>query len=94
MYSTTFVLDPINLSNPLQSKKPLLLLEVAVCGDGRNRTADTRIFSPLLYRLSYITVQLVPYGTAKVEVRIVFPNYLEKYFGNISLSIRHKTVLS
>ncbi len=24
-------------------------------GDGRNRTADTRIFSPLLYRLSYIT---------------------------------------
>ena len=25
------------------------------CGDGRNRTADTRIFNPLLYRLSYIT---------------------------------------
>ena len=25
-------------------------------GDGRNRTADTRIFSPLLYQLSYITV--------------------------------------
>ena len=25
-------------------------------GDGRNRTADTRIFSPLLYRLSYITL--------------------------------------
>ena len=24
-------------------------------GDGRNRTADTRIFSPLLYQLSYIT---------------------------------------
>ena len=23
------------------------------CGTGRNRTADTRIFSPLLYRLSY-----------------------------------------
>jgi hypothetical protein len=22
-------------------------------GSGRNRTADTRIFSPLLYRLSY-----------------------------------------
>ena len=27
------------------------------CGDGRNRTADTRIFSPLLYRLSYITIR-------------------------------------
>ena len=25
----------------------------AYCGSGRNRTADTRIFSPLLYRLSY-----------------------------------------
>ena len=25
-----------------------------VCGQGRNRTADTRIFSPLLYRLSYL----------------------------------------
>jgi hypothetical protein len=25
------------------------------CGEGQNRTADTRIFSPLLYRLSYFT---------------------------------------
>ena len=25
------------------------------CGVGRDRTADTRIFSPLLYRLSYRT---------------------------------------
>ena|GEM_PF-1835859 len=32
-------------------------------GSGRNRTADTRIFSPLLYQLSYRAVfnyQLVP----------------------------------
>ncbi len=28
---------------------------IGFCGDGRNRTADTGIFSPLLYRLSYIT---------------------------------------
>ena len=27
-------------------------------GSGRNRTADTRIFSPLLYRLSYRAVQV------------------------------------
>ncbi len=27
-------------------------------GAGRNRTADTRIFSPLLYRLSYRTFGL------------------------------------
>ncbi len=26
-----------------------------VCGTGRNRTADTRIFSPVLYQLSYRT---------------------------------------
>jgi hypothetical protein len=26
------------------------------CGVGRDRTADTRIFSPLLYRLSYRTI--------------------------------------
>ena len=25
-------------------------------GQGQNRTADTRIFSPLLYRLSYLAV--------------------------------------
>jgi hypothetical protein len=26
------------------------------CGQGQNRTADTRIFSPLLYRLSYLAI--------------------------------------
>ena len=28
------------------------------CGQGQNRTADTRIFSPLLYRLSYLAERL------------------------------------
>ena len=28
-------------------------------GLGRNRTADTRIFSPLLYRLSYQAINLI-----------------------------------
>ena len=27
-------------------------------GQGQNRTADTRIFSPLLYRLSYLAGRL------------------------------------
>ena len=31
-------------------------LHLFFCGDGRDRTADTRIFSPLLYQLSYITL--------------------------------------
>lgn len=26
-------------------------------GQGRNRTTDTRIFSPLLYQLSYLAMQ-------------------------------------
>jgi hypothetical protein len=30
------------------------------CGDGGNRTPDTRIFSPLLYQLSYITGTSLP----------------------------------
>ena len=39
-------------------------------GKGRVRTADTRIFSPLLYQLSYFTLFFPPhhlcFGTAKV----------------------------
>ena len=31
------------------------------CGQGRNRTADTGIFSPLLYRLSYLTTSSKDY---------------------------------
>ena len=37
------------------NKKSAMNFIALFCGDGRNRTADTRIFSPLLYRLSYIT---------------------------------------
>src|SRR5690606_18220758 len=33
------------------------------CGSRRNRTADTRIFSPLLYRLSYRAKNGDPDGT-------------------------------
>jgi hypothetical protein len=33
----------------------------ASCGVGRDRTADTRIFSPLLYRLSYRTKFVAPF---------------------------------
>ena len=38
-------------------------------GAGKNRTADTRIFSPLLYHLSYSTV-----GNAKVVFFLNFAN--------------------
>ena len=36
------------------------------CGATRNRTGDTRIFSPLLYQLSYGTNALFSFATAKV----------------------------
>jgi hypothetical protein len=36
----------------------ILLPRRGKCGQGQNRTADTRIFSPLLYRLSYLARSL------------------------------------
>ena len=32
------------------------------CAQGRDRTSDTRIFSPLLYQLSYLGIVLVTVG--------------------------------
>ncbi len=46
--------DCVIIPRKKQKKKPLKKSEA--CGNGRDRTADTRIFSPVLYRLSYITV--------------------------------------
>ena len=39
-------------------KRVTLLSNSFVCGATRNRTGDTRIFSPLLYHLSYGTIVL------------------------------------
>ena len=44
-------------------------------GATRNRTGDTRIFSPLLYQLSYGTFL---FCVAKVGVFFYFANYLMK----------------
>ena len=33
----------------------MLICPLDYCGNSWNRTSDTRIFSPLLYQLSYIT---------------------------------------
>ena len=38
-----------------------------------NRTRDTRIFSPLLYQLSYDTI--VSFGIAKIRTFSVYPNF-------------------
>ena len=43
----------VKMTNPEGDDKRLRECEVGIGGLGRNRTADTRIFSPLLYQLSY-----------------------------------------
>ena len=59
---TKFVgMDKKKISNLLNVNK----LEITFCGATRNRTGDTRIFSPLLYQLSYGTVL---FCDAKVEI--------------------------
>ena len=47
------------------------------CGATGNRTRDTRIFSPLLYQLSYGTVL---FGIAKVDIFLLPPNFFAKKF--------------
>ncbi len=52
-----FATVPANTWNPLRADKKTPTEKVGVLdigGQGRNRTTDTRIFSPLLYRLSYL----------------------------------------
>ena len=64
-------------------KRPL---KVSFCGATRNRTGDTRIFSPLLYQLSYGTVL---FASAKVEQSFClckcFDKNLQKFFSLIFL---------
>ena len=58
---TKFVgMDKKKISNLLIFNK----LEIHFSGATRNRTGDTRIFSPLLYQLSYGTLRL--FASAKV----------------------------
>ena len=37
-------------------QKKIPICEDRVCGDKWTRTTDSRIFSPMLYQLSYITI--------------------------------------
>ena len=52
------------------------------CGATGNRTRDTRIFSPLLYQLSYGTVL---FGIAKVDIFSLPPNFSAKIFQKTAL---------
>ena len=46
------------------------------CGaEAQNRTGDTRIFSPLLYRLSYLGILLIVYGVEDCAAAMVLGWY-------------------
>lgn len=53
-------------------------------GVSRDRTGDTWIFSPLLYRLSYRTI--IPEGSAKISRKIILPNFNSRIFSSMRLS--------
>src|SRR5699024_4660230 len=48
-------IEPTNVGTTIRCVNHFATIAILVkkYGSGRNRTADTRIFSPLLYRLSY-----------------------------------------
>ncbi len=52
----------------------MLYVAALFCGTTRNRTRDTRIFSPLLYQLSYGTIQIIFFGGTKVNKHFEIDN--------------------
>ena len=63
----------------MRKKKRLtsLLKSSVLRGVTRNRTGDTRIFSPLLYQLSYDTIA---FGIAKIDIFFIIPTICENIF--------------
>ena len=83
---TKFVgMDKKKISNLLNVNK----LEITFCGTTRNRTGDTRIFSPLLYQLSYGTLPLPrgcpPFASAKLGISFHSTKFFATYFSFLSL---------
>ena len=52
----------------VEYKKRLVFTSPFLCGANGNRTSDTRIFSPLLYQLSYGTII---FACAKIELFLI-----------------------
>ena len=73
--------DPCDnsLFHPKKQKTPSALGEQGFCGVGRDRTGDTRIFSPLLYRLSYRTIPLK--ADANIRTYPVCSEFIHRFFG-------------
>ena len=62
----------------------LLILTFGSSGATRNRTGDTRIFSPLLYQLSYGTVVL---RVQRYGIFLFRANFMIKIFKNFSFIV-------
>ena len=70
-----------------------LLIRIEYGGQGWNRTTDTRIFSPLLYRLSYLAIIGASHYRIFTSKRITFYYLLKliaikKYF-TMAIIISH-----
>ena len=59
-----------------KQKIPILLRIRILSGATRNRTGDTRIFSPLLYQLSYGTI--VCFASAKLIEEVELCKYFDE----------------
>jgi hypothetical protein len=68
------------LLNALKSNETGRAQEKEGCGQGQNRTADTRIFSPLLYRLSYLARSLETEILLKSRSESRFGTTLDEFF--------------
>ena len=77
-------------TRPAQNKKATYFRKSLCCGATGNRTRDTRIFSPLLYQLSYGTslVLCKPFRNcgAKIERYFEFPKLHPKKIKKSSLT--------
>ena len=62
-----------------KQKRPAMLPRPGVesGGQGRNRTTDTRIFSPLLYQLSYLAFVRQPLNNRCCLSTRFYPRYFE-----------------
>jgi hypothetical protein len=67
--------ETIDKATKNRAKKNQINLDL-VCGDKWTRTTDSRIFSPMLYQLSYITILLKCCKGRKM--RILYKSFSEK----------------
>ena len=60
----------------IKTKESYIAVTLFLCGATRNRTGDTRIFSPLLYQLSYGTI--VCFASAKLIEEVELCKYFDE----------------